>query len=149
MSFVGEETKKKQHDKSRDNVYTIMNTQIKEQWVKALRSGEYLQGEGCLRSGKEGERKFCCLGVLCDLYKKSKRRGKWVKPAEDCDRFVLPSGDESEIELPDPVVEWAGLEDQDPIINGHWLSRWNDEVVETEFKRADFHKIADMIEEYL
>lgn len=33
----------------------------KEQWIKALRSGEYEQGKGQL---KDGANKFCCLGVL-------------------------------------------------------------------------------------
>lgn len=35
---------------------------IKEVWLKALRSGDYTQGKGCLRV----DDKFCCLGVLGD-----------------------------------------------------------------------------------
>lgn len=38
-----------------------MNPEAKEKWVKALRSGKYLQTQGRLSNG-EG---FCCLGVLC------------------------------------------------------------------------------------
>ena len=35
---------------------------------RALRSGRYTQGQGCLRfSLSEGEDVFCCLGVLCDI----------------------------------------------------------------------------------
>ena len=41
-----------------------MNKNVKVEWVKALRSGEYKQGRGVLRS-KEDE--YCCLGVLCDV----------------------------------------------------------------------------------
>ena len=49
-----------------------MNTEIKQKWVNALRSGEYEQGSEKLYSG----RGYCCLGVLCDLY--SKENGlKW------------------------------------------------------------------------
>lgn len=40
-----------------------MNQEIKEKWVKALRSGKYKQGGGFLRKGD----RFCCLGVLCDV----------------------------------------------------------------------------------
>lgn len=42
-----------------------LDADLKQQWVDALRSGEYKQGmEGNLRS-KDDE--FCCLGILCDL----------------------------------------------------------------------------------
>lgn len=41
-----------------------MNTDIKTEWIAALRSGKYKQGRGKLRV----DDKFCCLGVLCDLY---------------------------------------------------------------------------------
>lgn len=40
-----------------------MNPEIKRAWVKALRSGNYKQGQGALRQHD----RFCCLGVLCDL----------------------------------------------------------------------------------
>ena len=43
--------------------------QVLKLWVKALRSGEYEQTKGALRSQVThavGPR-FCCLGVLCDL----------------------------------------------------------------------------------
>jgi hypothetical protein len=44
-----------------------MNQRIKTKWINSLRSGEYKQGTGRLRRDDE---KFCCLGVLCDLYAK-------------------------------------------------------------------------------
>ncbi len=37
-----------------------MDKKLKAKWVKALMSGKYKQGEGCLRLGDE----YCCLGVL-------------------------------------------------------------------------------------
>lgn len=37
-----------------------MPKEMKEKWVKALRSGEYTQGRGCL----EMNGTYCCLGVL-------------------------------------------------------------------------------------
>ena len=41
-----------------------MNPAIKAEWVKALRSGNYAQGKGNLRTFDD---KYCCLGVLCDI----------------------------------------------------------------------------------
>jgi hypothetical protein len=38
--------------------------QLRDEWVKALRSGEYEQGTGTLKY----EEKFCCLGVLCAVH---------------------------------------------------------------------------------
>lgn len=40
-----------------------MNQEIKKQWVEALRSGKYEQGQGRL----DYEGKQCCLGVLCKI----------------------------------------------------------------------------------
>jgi hypothetical protein len=50
-----------------------MNPEIKKRWVAALRSGEYRQGEGVLRTPTD---KHCCLGVLCDLVDPT----AWVTP---------------------------------------------------------------------
>ncbi len=46
-----------------------MKPALKKQWVKALRSGEYKQGRGCMHTvGKDGgSPRFCCLGVLVDI----------------------------------------------------------------------------------
>jgi len=41
-----------------------MNRDLKDKWVKALTSGKYKQGRNLLR---DGEDRYCCLGVLCDL----------------------------------------------------------------------------------
>ena len=49
-----------------------MDKDIKTQWVGALRSGEYTQGIGSLKSkGSDKELSHCCLGVLCTLYDKA------------------------------------------------------------------------------
>jgi hypothetical protein len=42
--------------------------------------------------------------------------------------------------LPVEVQEWAGLTTEDPIVNGHSLSDWNDG------QNRSFSEIADMIE---
>lgn len=40
-----------------------MDAKLKEDWVRALRSGEYEQGRKRLKSGNN----YCCLGVLCKV----------------------------------------------------------------------------------
>lgn len=41
-----------------------MNPRLKEEWVKALRSGDYEQGTVRLCNDDD---QFCCLGVLADI----------------------------------------------------------------------------------
>ena len=41
-----------------------MNKWVKRKWVRALRSGEYEQANGCLVDGTVGNVSYCCLGVL-------------------------------------------------------------------------------------
>ncbi len=41
-----------------------MDKQLKTKWLKALRSGRYKQGMGCLKN-VNGE--YCCLGVLARI----------------------------------------------------------------------------------
>lgn len=44
-----------------------MDAKLKDLWLKALRSGEYAQADGMLKSG-DG---YCCLGVLCHVAKEA------------------------------------------------------------------------------
>lgn len=92
-----------------------MRTEIKKLWVAALKSGKYKQGSMYLRQTYDGVKEYCCLGVLCDIY--SKRRRKYV----DWDNSILP------IE----VMNWAGLQDPNPTVktkktNQNCLSSVND-----------------------
>lgn len=41
--------------------------EVREEWVRRLRSGEYRRGNGRLRRERSGTDFFCCLGVLCDV----------------------------------------------------------------------------------
>lgn len=44
-----------------------MNEDIKQKWVKALRSGKYTQGKGRLKAlSTDGTINHCCLGVLVE-----------------------------------------------------------------------------------
>jgi hypothetical protein len=45
-----------------------MKKDLRDRWVAALRSGEYLQGHGRLRNTPDmATVEMCCLGVLCDV----------------------------------------------------------------------------------
>lgn len=48
--------------------------EVKQKWVAALRSGDYLQGTQYLRTEHKGPPRYCCLGVLCDLL-----GAKWIQ----------------------------------------------------------------------
>ena len=111
-----------------------MNQQIKEKWLNALRSGEYSQTRGFLRT-IEG---FCCLGVLCDLY--AKETGTEWKDNYD---FANSSFLGELATLPEKVMKWSGLKEPNPY-SENWgsLASLNDEGKE-------FTKIADVIEKYL
>lgn len=136
-----------------------MNSQIKQQWVAALRSGKYSQDTGVLRS-TEG---YCCLGVLCDLYAQEHNE-QWDVHRYNSnlgESYNIPENEVSEINgsdeflfgnelehLPDTVKIWAGLNSPNPCVRsdgddhgGHCLSEMND-------NGASFDFIADLIEKY-
>lgn len=83
-----------------------MNKDIKKEWIEALRSKEYVQGNGYLNH--EGE--HCCLGVLCELYV-DRGLGKWEENDESPKAIMsleyLNIKDEGV--LIDSVKNWAGL----------------------------------------
>lgn len=85
-----------------------MNTQIKEQWISALRSGEYEQTKEVLHD-RNG---FCCLGVLCDLYLKEVGK-EWEGNYSDYS-FSSDFEDFEDEVLPPEVMTWADLEHENP-----------------------------------
>lgn len=81
-----------------------MNAEIKQKWIKALQSGEFFQTTGVLR---ETDNKYCCLGVLCELYARETNVG-WAYDSDNGDYDFL----HHRASLPDDVLYWAGLEDE-------------------------------------
>lgn len=56
-----------------------MKQDIKERWLKALRSGAFRQGRGRLRQCvRDGVTRHCCLGVLGEILAPS---SKWTSKA--------------------------------------------------------------------
>ena len=115
-----------------------MNKEIKEKWLIALRSGNYIQGRQVLR---DSDNKFCCLGVLCDIIDKE----AWV--ADDSNRRTPAfTYDGNRAVLPIHVMEITGIENcfgQLPKNEGPYtsLTNMND-------GGKSFEEIADVIEEY-
>lgn len=83
-----------------------MRAEALDAWLKALRSGEYAQTKNKLcHIGENGERSFCCLGVLSDIAVKEGACG-WRG------RFRHHEVDGEANYLTDSVTAWARLSDQ-------------------------------------
>ena len=104
----------------------MLNDNAKK-WVAALRSGEYKQGFGYLRSD-EG---FCCLGVACNIF--NVRGWKNTKKG-------ITYAEENQV-LPHKVMDWLGLQDEEGTADfqGKTLTYLND-------SGKSFSEIADVIE---
>ena len=133
-----------------------MNQDIKDQWLIALRSGDYEQGT---RSGLHSrDEKFCCLGVLCDLAVKAGVLPKAVQ-VNAYENYEYRDTDPKRLDNDQPslnggyapyeVVQWAGLSDCNPpmtVPNGKWsdsLALLNDSG------NYDFAALANLIEAQL
>lgn len=83
-----------------------MKEEIAEKWIEALTSGEYTQGRYLLRS----DNSFCCLGVLCDIYKKETGIGEWLNNTFFGKSMLKSYLGNSSIQLIESVREWAGMD---------------------------------------
>jgi hypothetical protein len=90
-----------------------MKKEIADRWIAALRSGEYAQTQGRLsEKNLEGGNAFCCLGVLCDLYREEHGTLVWKDPPPcSTTRTVRVPGvvEGSTGTLPEAVMDWAEL----------------------------------------
>lgn len=133
-----------------------MNSQVKQQWVAALRSGKYSQDTGALRSTQG----YCCLGVLCDLYAQEHNE-QWDVHRYNSnlgESYDIPENEVTKIDLSDEfhfdgelealsntVKLWAGLNDPSPHVH------IDNDVVELIYLNdngVSFNEIADLIEKY-
>lgn len=114
-----------------------MKKRIKNLWVKALKSGEYKQGTDFLKNGN----KYCCLGVLCDLYRKEhKIRSKFSSVSllnTDYPINTMPNLE---------VSKWAGL---DKIGYGEFGGVYDGLASFNDIELKPFSFIADYIKEKL
>ena len=109
-----------------------MNPSIKQAWTEALRSGKYQQGrENLCNNGK-----FCCLGVLTDLYIQATNQ-EWHHDVGGSYSFETEGGI-----LPFSVQQWAGINAPNPYVGGNHITGWNDDGM-------SFAELASLIEEHL
>jgi len=146
-----------------------MNKKVAQLWIKALRSGKYKQGQNVLLDEKN---RYCCLGVLCDLYNKDcrshKKRELTVRKSVEPDSNLeddlhsFSFGGQT-FRLPAAVKRWAGMRsdtgtmecpkgvlskgekwDEDVIRTDPTLAELNDGLWDS--KKRSFDKIATIIE---
>lgn len=117
-----------------------MNQEVKTKWLEALRSGDYEQAKGSLKTTSG---KFCCLGVLCDLYHKETGNGEWNV---DGKKESFSVGYDVRIGiLPKAVCHWAELDSPNPRID----DAREESLAELNDLGLTFLEITDLIEEQL
>lgn len=126
-----------------DDIKTNTEAQIAVvNWIAALRSGDYAQATGYLRT-PDG---FCCLGVACDLFDPS----RWSDEPTTLTRapyftFRFDQGLHESTTLPPNIRDAYCLKTGDGWIggdDGRYLAAMNDEG-------RTFAEIADVIERAL
>lgn len=113
-----------------------METLLKEAWITALRSGEYKQGKGVLRTA-EGE--YCCLGVLGEILEKTDEATFTRTETGLCYVIRDSMGSGSTTKLPNTLLEKIGL----PYEAQEDLVEMNDN------QGYSFTQISNWIKEYL
>lgn len=117
-----------------------MNKIIQKEWVKRLESGDYEKGRGRLKL-TNGEDKYCCLGVLADIFIDEHPDYSWSPEG----LVLLSNGETSGLAyLPKFIQEWAGLSrSPNVMIEEHmeYLTTINDDLK----KPKDFNHIARLI----
>lgn len=117
-----------------------------QQWVAALRSGDYQQGRTRLCSIQDGERFYCCLGVACDLYQREVG-GLEEHIIKFPGREVVSYGVGAFVAMPEKVRKWVGLTDPSGHIGrppGRHMER--DSLAGLNDSGESFASIADVIE---
>lgn len=146
-------------------VVTKMNPEVKTRWVDRLRSGEYKQGRDVLHRASRNT--YCCLGVLCDIALEEGVIDWWDDAGStyygdfeafqqdqdaksEVDMLVAGADLYSDTDLPQAVLNWAGLEETPTIefssgkgrgvVQRASLAQVNDDF------QKSFKEIADLIE---
>jgi hypothetical protein len=117
-----------------------------KKWIKALRSGKYKQTRGTLlrvrKYNKVEEKRYCCLGVLCDLAVKEGLIGK-PKPSKE---YGALEGSyafgEYTSQLPRRVYKLVGLDGG----FGDYADHCQSLAAHNDHDKMNFKRIADIIE---
>lgn len=119
----------------------MLNENAKK-WVEALKSGKYKQGTGQLVTQESewneetmrfiptGVKRYCCLGVLCEV---AVQEG------------VIPSFKEDDCYLPEVVQKWVGLKTPQGIFKDNREDNSVSDVL-NDREQKSFEEIAKVIE---
>jgi hypothetical protein len=114
-----------------------MDKKIMKKWVKALRFGKYCKTREVLcKVAENGNKSWCCLGVLTDLYNKEHKQDPIEIDALDA-------------ELSYEVKEWSGMGSCDgnlPYGYGNQSITSLAELNDCKKSKRSFKRMADIIE---
>lgn len=119
-------------------MFRSMNS-FKKAWLKALRSGEYVQGHNalCIKGGDHDH--FCCLGVAFDVLVLNGHDVEW----KDYGTNHLHA-----------VSDTAGNNGRIDNVAPPWLKKWlhtdsrEDKLIRANDRGTPFAKLADQIESW-
>jgi hypothetical protein len=91
----------------------LLRPEVKKMWVDALLSGKYKQGKSVLRR----DNRFCCLGVLSDLYAEAHPAWQWKRNSDPVWSFRdTVTGDAWNALPPHAVAKWTGQDTRDATV---------------------------------
>lgn len=122
----------------------FMDSEVRDTWVAALRSGKYPQGRFALHSvSGTGKESFCCLGVLCVL---AVEAGIIGEPRRDASGENYLYGKHSASGyLPVEVQKWSGITSAEAAFHVGGFAGM-DSLSSRNDTGATFATIADLIE---
>lgn len=126
------------------NSYPKMDPVKNAEWVQALRSGNFVQGEGQLKRKVNATITYCCLGVLCEVM------GIPSQPSlVDHSHYLVGSGEDVSTDfLPNAAAKQCGISaTTEPGSLQIFLSDLNDGDIGR--AKHSFDEIADWIEHNL
>lgn len=121
-----------------------LEPEVKEKWVEALRSGDYIQTESVLYDGKteEGKPRMCCLGVLEHIMGNELDA---MYDKDQGDRYAVPGN----LAQPKSVFGLNSSHIQEIEDVEAYLVNMNDGNTQKNIKKHSFEEIADYIEKNL
>jgi len=101
-----------------------MKKLVKEQWIEALRSGEYEKCTGSFCKTNDHDA-FCAIGVLMDLWVR-KTEGAYWDQMQGCTPGCLSPRTRRGACAEEAICKWAGLKNFSPTVDGYTPIHWND-----------------------
>jgi hypothetical protein len=121
-----------------------MNQEIAKEWIKALRSGEYEQGRKVLCRLNNGPSEFCCLGVLCEVARRSGLE-IGIKEIKNNEGYVLAYDLEWSF-LPESVQNFVGMQSKTGMVTLEAYGGLTSLAGLNDSKKLSFEEIANVIE---